>query len=282
LDAAPRAARPGGVERHHAALLPHPVGRSRGGARRGGQDLPHRGDRAAYRGLLRDRGPRRIPREGRNGAVARLRARRARPPAHPLRPGACPWPLSLRRSWTRRTRRTGASEFSMTASRPPSTYVLGSTEAEHERLIRQAARVDPFTERLFRDAGIGPGQRVLDVGSGVGDVAMLAARLVGSSGEVVGVERDAGTIAKARARVAGAGLRNVTFLEADATHLPSGQAFDAAVGRVILQFLPNPTAVVRSLAAVGRPGGGLGFPEVGLTQALQSCVLLPLAVAFAS
>jgi len=50
------------------------------------------------------------------------------------------------------------------------------------------------------EAGIGPGQRVLDLGSGVGDVAMLAARLVGPSGEVVGIERDASSIARANAR----------------------------------------------------------------------------------
>jgi ubiquinone/menaquinone biosynthesis C-methylase UbiE len=60
-----------------------------------------------------------------------------------------------------------------------SSYVFGAASAEHDRLIRQAAIWDPFTERLFRDGGIGPGQRVLDIGSGVGDVALLAARLVG-------------------------------------------------------------------------------------------------------
>ena len=48
------------------------------------------------------------------------------------------------------------------------SYALGSNDAEHERLIRQAARLTPLTERLFREAGIGPGQRVLDLGSGVG------------------------------------------------------------------------------------------------------------------
>src|SRR6266516_4385651 len=93
----------------------------------------------------------------------------------------------------------------MTTIRRSTDYALGYTDAEHERLIRQAARVAPITERLFREAGIGPGQRILDLGSGVGDVAMLAARLVGRSGEVVGVERDTRSIARARARVAEAG-----------------------------------------------------------------------------
>jgi len=77
------------------------------------------------------------------------------------------------------------SETNITVNNPASPYALGSTDAEHERLIRQAARLAPITERLFREAGIGSGQRVLDLGSGVGDVAMLAARLVGPSGEVV-------------------------------------------------------------------------------------------------
>ena len=67
----------------------------------------------------------------------------------------------------------------MTTSRRAAEYPLGNTDAEHERLIRQAARVAPITDRFFREAGIGSGQRVLDLGSGVGDVAMLLARLVG-------------------------------------------------------------------------------------------------------
>src|SRR5881296_1924024 len=102
------------------------------------------------------------------------------------------------------TKRRGSSHAS---------YALGYTNAEHERLIQQAARIAPVTERLFREAGIGPGQRVLDLGSGVGDVAMLAARIVGPSGEVVGIERDGSSLARAKARVAEAGLRNISFTQ---------------------------------------------------------------------
>src|SRR5207247_4772524 len=124
----------------------------------------------------------------------------------------------------------------MTTIRPSTDYPLGNTDAEHERLIRQAARVAPTTERFFREAGIGLGQRVLDIGSGVGDVAMLVARLVGPMGEVVGVERDVGIMAKARNRVAKAGLHNVTFMESDVGHVVSSEPFDAVVGRLILEF----------------------------------------------
>src|ERR1700757_1737859 len=99
-----------------------------------------------------------------------------------------------------------------TAGSSTSDYALGYTNGEQERLIRQAARLGPIAERLFRSAGIGPGQRVLDLGSGMGDVAMLVARLVGPSGEVVGVERDANSIACANARASAAKLHNVNFL----------------------------------------------------------------------
>ena len=78
--------------------------------------------------------------------------------------------------------------FDMKLPSADASYLLGDTNAEHQRLMRQAAIFEPFTERLFRDAGVGPGQRVLDIGSGVGDVAMLAARLTGPTGEVVGVK----------------------------------------------------------------------------------------------
>lgn len=55
------------------------------------------------------------------------------------------------------------SGATMTASDPDTQYALGSTEFEHERLIRQAAWLAPYTEKFFREAGIGPGQRVLDL-----------------------------------------------------------------------------------------------------------------------
>src|SRR5512133_2934569 len=115
----------------------------------------------------------------------------------------------------------------MTTIRPSTDYPLGNTDAEHERLIRQAKRVAPITERFFREAGIGPGQRVLDLGSGVGDVAMLVARLVGPSGEVVAVERDRNSIAKASARVTEAGFQNVSFSESDLSEIADQKPFDA-------------------------------------------------------
>ena len=173
------------------------------------------------------------------------------------------------------------SSLGMTAS-PASDYALGNTDAEHERLIRQAALLAPCTERFFREAGIGPGQRVLDLGSGVGDVAMMAARLVGPSGEVVGIERDTQSITRARVRVAEASLHNVSFTQSDAGEVSSNRPFDAAVGRFILQFLPDPVTVLHSLTRLVRPGGVFAFREVSYAPFLSLSAHLPLWSACAS
>ena len=164
----------------------------------------------------------------------------------------------------------------MTETSRASQYALGSTDAEHERLMRQAARLAPSTERFFRDAGIGLGQRVLDIGSGVGDVAMLAARLVGPSGEVMGIERDMRSIARARTRVAEAGLRNVSFMQSDVNQISGDKPFDAAVGRLILMYLPDPVAVLRSLCKLLCPGGVLAFQEPSWASSLALIAHLPL------
>jgi len=159
------------------------------------------------------------------------------------------------------------------------SYVLGGTGHEHERLIRQARIFNPFTERLFRNAGVAVGQRVLDIGSGVGDIAMLVAKLVGPAGEVVGVERDANTLAKARLRVAEAQVRNVSFVEMDVGRAVSEvniKPFDVVVGRLILEFLPEPGAVLRSLSKLVRPGGIIVFQDCYWTPLLQLTARLPL------
>jgi len=161
-------------------------------------------------------------------------------------------------------------------SQPVNNYALGYTDAEQDRLIRQAALIAPITERLFREAGIGPAYRVLDLGSGMGDVSMLVARLVGASGEVVGIERDARSIEQAKARVAAAKLRNVRFLNSDVNNIVTDQLFDAAVGRFILMYLPDPVSVLRSAARLVRPGGVLAFQEPSWTPMLALGSGLPL------
>jgi ubiquinone/menaquinone biosynthesis C-methylase UbiE len=92
---------------------------------------------------------------------------------------------------------------------PGHRYVFGHSPQEMARLEAQARIIDPITRRIFEAAGIAPGMRVLDCGSGAGDVAFLAAELVGSSGAVVGVDRSASALETATRRAAERGLSNV-------------------------------------------------------------------------
>jgi SAM-dependent methyltransferase len=155
-------------------------------------------------------------------------------------------------------------------------YALGYTDAEHLRLVRQARLLAPFTERLFRDAGVGTGMRVLDLGWGMGDVSMLAAQIVGPSGRVVGVDRDSRALSKARTRADLGGFENVTFLQSEVENLPRSELFDAVVGRLIVMFLPDPIAVLKALRALVRPGGVLAFQEASWTNQLAQTRHLPL------
>jgi ubiquinone/menaquinone biosynthesis C-methylase UbiE len=160
-------------------------------------------------------------------------------------------------------------------------YVFGSNQAEHERLMRQAKTLAPYTERLFRDAGVASGQRVLDVGSGVGDVALLAASLVGRTGSVLGIDRDAIALDIARSRANTARASNIRFLQTDLSQLRIDGDFDAIVGRFILMFLPDPAATLRSLTAHLRPGGVIVFHEASWASLYPLARHLPLRTACA-
>jgi len=143
-----------------------------------------------------------------------------------------------------------------------SNYVLGHSQREIERLKGQARLIDPITQRFFREAGLTTGMRVLDVGSGAGDVAFLAAGIVGASGAVVGIDRVPAVLEVARARTAAKELPNVTFCDGDPAAMTFEQPFDAAIGRYVLQFQQDPASVLRKVATHVRPGGLVAFHEI--------------------
>ncbi|MDQ2682275.1 MAG: class I SAM-dependent methyltransferase, partial [Chloroflexota bacterium] len=143
----------------------------------------------------------------------------------------------------------------MTATASTITYFATDTRNDElERLIRQDAYFGEFTQELLERAGLEPGMRVLDLGTGAGDVALRVSRIVGPSGAVVGIDREESAIGFARQRAANAGVENVTFVASDLDSFVADEPFDAIVGRMVLSFLPDPAVTLRRLLRALKPG----------------------------
>lgn len=156
------------------------------------------------------------------------------------------------------------------------TYILGHSQDEIRRLIEQAAILRPITERLLRNAGIESGMRVLDLGCGAGDVSLLAGKLVGASGSVVGIDLNPCILDVARARAQANGFPHIAFTEASVGTFSDARPFDLVVARYVLVHQVDPVAFLRSAASFARPGGVLALHEVIMDVPMHSRPPVPL------
>jgi ubiquinone/menaquinone biosynthesis C-methylase UbiE len=149
------------------------------------------------------------------------------------------------------------------------TYGFGSGIGDDEmtRLEVQGAATAQATRMIFIEAGIRPGMRVLDLGSGAGDTAFLAADLVGPGGSLVGVDHSPDALDRARYRAGQRGLTQVQFIEGDIHDPAPGGPYDAIVERLTLWQVPDPAEVLRRQATVLRPGGLIVPVEPDFTPA---------------
>jgi SAM-dependent methyltransferase len=147
------------------------------------------------------------------------------------------------------------------------TYLLGHDPIELARLEHQARMLAPATRTILRLAGIVPGMRVLDLGTGAGDIAFQVAELVGPTGSVVGIDQSVQALAFAAHRTEQRGLTNVSFLHDDLHTIPIIGEFDAVVGRLVLLYLPDPNDILRRFAGLVRKGGIVAVMEYEMTAA---------------
>src|SRR3954463_8952799 len=146
-------------------------------------------------------------------------------------------------------------------------YPLGSDPVELDRLDHQGRLLAPATRTLFEAAGIRSGMRVLDLGSGAGDVAFLVADLVGPSGEVIGVDRAPEACAQASFRAQQRGLTNARFIAGDIQTPAPVDEVDAIVCRLVLMYTPDPAAILRAQATRLRSGGVVAPVEFDVASA---------------
>ncbi|NIM29387.1 MAG: methyltransferase domain-containing protein [Gammaproteobacteria bacterium] len=111
------------------------------------------------------------------------------------------------------------------------------------------------SERVFPRLEVREGDKVVDVGCGFGDTAILLAKRVGPSGSVLGIDCCEAFLEFARADAAAAGVTNVTFVEGDVQGYPFDSTYDFCFARFGTQFFENPVAGLRSMRNSLRPGG---------------------------
>jgi 2-polyprenyl-3-methyl-5-hydroxy-6-metoxy-1,4-benzoquinol methylase len=144
------------------------------------------------------------------------------------------------------------------------SYPLGYTNDEARRLAMQAVYLEDLTADVLRRAGVGTGMHVLDLGCGVGDVSLLVARMVGTAGSVLGIDRSGDSVEIARRRVATLQIPNVRFEVAELDQFDIREIFDAVVGRLVLLYQPDPAATLRRFAKFLAPGGIVACQEIDI------------------
>ncbi len=161
-------------------------------------------------------------------------------------------------------------------SGPESAYVLGHTDQERRRLALQASLINPLTDAFLRRAGISGGMHVLELGCGIGEVSLIAARLVGPHGQVHCTDIDATALEIARGRVRSAGHDHVTFEQIEVTQHAPAQPYDGVIGRHILLHTPDALAVLKKAVNMVHIGGLIAFQEHDLSFYPRGYPELPL------
>ena len=128
-------------------------------------------------------------------------------------------------------------------------------------------------------ASLRPGQTVLDLGSGAGFDCFLAAKSVGPSGKVIGIDMTPEMIAKARKNAARGGYENVEFRIGEIEHLPvADSSVDVIISNCVINLSPDKRSVFEDAFRVLKPGGRLTISDIVATQELPEEVRTDLSL----
>ena len=149
---------------------------------------------------------------------------------------------------------------------------LGYTE-EQERAIPDGANLGLGCGNPLAHAQIKFGETVLDLGSGAGIDAFLAAREVGARGRVIGVDMTPAMLSRARENAAKGAFANVEFRLGEIEHLPVADAtVDVIISNCVINLSPEKPRVFREAWRALRPGGRMVVSDIVLTRALPEGV----------
>jgi arsenite methyltransferase len=171
------------------------------------------------------------------------------------------------------------------AEQPQGAYHFEMGRPLAERLGYPADLLDGVpAEAIESFAGVGyfvdladlrPGEHVMDLGSGSGMDTFIAAKLVGSSGRVVGVDFTLEQLAKARRLATAAGLRQVEFREGriEALSGHDDRSFDCVISNGVINLSPDKDRVFAEAARVLRPGGRLVIADIVTDRQLTESIV---------
>ncbi len=169
---------------------------------------------------------------------------------------------------------------------PTAQQIIEAQRQDWNRVASGWEKWDHFFEqnlaclnhRLVADARLRTGHHVLDLGSGTGYPALLAAQVVGPQGSVIGIDVAESMLTIAGRKAKTLGRANVTFHAGDVTTLPFGTgSFDAVTSRFCVMFLPHIPKAASEIARVLKPGGWLAA-AVWSAPDKNPSLLLPMNV----
>ena len=149
----------------------------------------------------------------------------------------------------------------------PLAALLGHEEDWLEGIPEPTIASFAGTGNPFSLGALQAGEHVVDVGSGGGIDSLIAAKMVGPSGRVVGVDMTPAMLEKARTSAAAAGLGNVEFREGFGEALPVDDGWaDVVISNGVLNLMPDKDAALREMARVLKPGGRLQLGDILVQQ----------------
>jgi SAM-dependent methyltransferase len=170
-------------------------------------------------------------------------------------------------------RRAIQEEYAVVAQEPehgfhflvgrPLARLLGYSEAWLDGIPEPTIASFAGTGNPFSVGELRPGERALDVGSGGGFDSLIAAKMVGAHGHVIGVDMTPAMVLKARTSATAAGTQNVEFREGFGEALPAEDDWaDVVISNGVLNLMPDKEVALREMARVLKPGGRLQIGDI--------------------